>query len=90
MYLSFSDQFTGKELQRVLGYPSLRHGPFILFTAARKYRSYGLVQRKRTPSPRLHLSFVPRRVLLDHGMNVALFVAFKMGRAPRFMQVWDM
>ena len=33
MYLSFSDQFTGKELQSVLGYPSLRHAPFILLTA---------------------------------------------------------
>ena len=73
----FSDQLTGKELQSVLGYPSLRQAPFILFTAARKYRSWELVRRKRTPSPRLHPSFVPRGVLLDQGMYVALFVGLK-------------
>ena len=73
MYLSFSDQLTGKELQSVLGYPSLRQAPFILFTAARKYRSWELVRRKRTPSPRLHPSFVPRGVLLDQGMFLEFF-----------------
>ena len=77
MYLSFSDQLTGKELQSILGYPSMRQAPFILFTAARKYRSWELVRRKRTPSPRLHPSFVPRGVLLDQGMYVALFVGLK-------------
>ena len=51
MYLSFSDQLTGKELQSVLGYPSLRQAPFSLFTAARKYRSWELVRRKRTHPP---------------------------------------
>ena len=77
MYLCFSDQLTGKELQSVLGYPGLREAPFILFTAARKYRSWELVRRKRTPSPRLHPGFVPRGVLLDQGMYVALFVGLK-------------
>ena len=77
MYLSFSDKLTGQELQSDLGYPSLRQAPFILFTAARKYRSWEFVQRKCTPSPRLHPRFVPRGVLLDQGMYVALFVGLK-------------
>ena len=41
MYLSFSDQLIGKELQSVVAYPSLRQAPFILFTAARKHIGHG-------------------------------------------------
>ena len=51
MYLFFSDELTGKELQSVLGYPSLRQAPFIPFLAARKYCSWELVRRKCTPPP---------------------------------------